>query len=458
MASIIPPCKQIDAAFLARWNQSVPRYTSYPTAPQFYPLQSAAYEEVLLQLDQTEKPLSLYIHIPFCRSMCLFCGCSVILNRKEENQRAYVDLLLQEIQLAPWIQKRPVTQLHFGGGTPTSLKAEEIEELMHALKTRYFFPEEAEISMEVDPRTVFADRGSKLRALRKMGFNRVSFGVQDLDFAVQEAVKRRQTEEMTLFTYELAKELGFQGINLDLIYGLPLQTPEKFRKTAEKIAKMRPDRISFFSYANIPFLKAHQKAIMDDLPTDLDKFTIYLETRSHFLEAGYVAIGMDHFALPSDPLARGYFDGTLTRNFQGYSLQKAEDMMGLGVTSIGYVGHSYFQNVKKIDEYAKWVSQKQFPIERGFSLKKEDLLRKWVIETIMCRFALNKKEFQDRFGVSFDAYFEKEKTALARLESEGFLEETSEALLPTEQGRLFIRLIASTFDAYLKKGQYSRAV
>lgn len=444
---------------LIRWNRPVPRYTSYPTAPQFYSMGSEVYREALMQFDRSDKPLSLYIHIPFCRTMCLFCGCSVILNRKPEKQRAYLELLKREIALAPWEKRRVVTQLHLGGGTPTSFDIDELEELMMALQERYVFPDNAEISIEVDPRTVFADQGKKLEALRRLGFNRVSFGVQDLDFAVQEAVKRRQTEEMTVFTYMLARELGFQGINLDLIYGLPLQTPERFRKTAEKIIALKPDRISFFSYAKVPFLKLHQKAIPEeDLPSDLDKFTIYTETRSAFLAAGYVGIGMDHFACAHDPLAKALHTQTLSRNFQGYSLALSHDMMGLGVTSIGYIENTYFQNVKKIDEYAQWIHQNKFPVERGFRLGEEDLLRKWVIQTIMCHFSLDKQEFQKRFSVDFDTHFSKERPQIERLKEEGFLIETPLALLPTEQGKLFIRIVASAFDAYLGKGQYSRAI
>ena len=229
--------------------------------------------------------------------MCLFCGCSVVLNRRPETQKAYLQLLLKEISLLPFLKKREVLQLHLGGGTPTSLTEEEFNELMNALHARFFFPPHAEISIEIDPRTVYDDGGKKLKKLRSLGFNRVSFGVQDLDPLVQEAVKRRQTEEMTLTTFYRAKEEGFLGINLDLIYGLPHQTPERFAKTAEKILALKPDRISFFSYAKIPWLKAHQKAIPDHLlPTDKEKFAIYTESRELFIKGGYEAIGMDHFS------------------------------------------------------------------------------------------------------------------------------------------------------------------
>lgn len=447
----------VEAASLSRWNRAVPRYTSYPTAPQFYPLEEGIYRGKFASFEKTEKPLSVYIHIPFCKTMCLFCACSVILNRKPEKQRAYLDLLLKEIELLPFTTQRLVTQLHLGGGTPTSLDEEQFEELMAALRKRFVL--EGEISIEIDPRTVYADGGKKLALLRKLGFNRVSFGVQDLDPVVQEAVKRRQSEEMTVATYEKARELGFEGINLDLIYGLPHQTPERFAKTAEKILEMKPDRIAFFSYAKVPWLKEHQKAIPDeDLPSTEEKFAIYAETRERFMNGGYIAIGMDHFALQTDPIAMAYAEKKLTRNFQGYALQLADDMIGLGVTSIGYLENAFFQNLKTIEEYKEAIELGKLPVHRGYVLKEEDLLRRWVIQSLMCHFELDKREFARRFGSLFDKHFENERPEIERVIEEGLLEETEEKLLPTPLGRLFIRLIAAVFDAYLKQGNYSRAV
>ncbi len=449
----------IDPEILSRWNCSVPRYTSYPTAPQFHAVDSGVYQNALDSFAQSKKLLSLYIHIPFCRTMCLFCGCSVVLNRNPQRQKTYLDHLLQEIALLSWGEKRKVSQLHFGGGTPTSLTEEEFEELMRALQQRYIFAEDAEISIEVDPRTVYADQGKKLKFLHSLGFNRISFGVQDLDPVVQEAVKRRQTEEMTVQTYEMARAVGFKGINLDLIYGLPFQTRESFRRTATKIAELKPDRISLFSYAKIPWLKGHQKAIKEEtLPKDSEKFQIYIEAREIFMRSGYVAIGMDHFALQEDSLAYGYRNQQLTRNFQGYSLDLAEDMIGFGITSIGFLENIYFQNVKSLEDYARLIQSKEFPIYRGYVLQKEDRLRKWVIQTMMCHFMVDKQEFERRFFVSFDLHFMKERSEIDRLKREGLLEETQDFLMPTAIGRLFIRIVASVFDAYLGQGQYSRAI
>ena len=451
--------KSTDEDLLTRLNASVPRYTSYPTAPQFYEVDEALYRKKIASFEASAKPLSIYIHIPFCKTMCLFCGCSVVLNRKPETQKAYLQLLLQEIASLPFTRKREVLQLHLGGGTPTSLTEEELSELMDALHSRFFFPPQAEISIEIDPRTVYGDAGKKLKKLRALGFNRVSFGVQDLDPLVQEAVKRRQSEEMTVTTYHLARECGFSGINLDLMYGLPHQTRERFAKTAAKIVALKPDRISFFSYAKVPWLKAHQKAIPDAwLPTDMEKFAIYTEARECFINGGYEAIGMDHFALLSDPLTLAYREKKLMRNFQGYSVSLAKDMIGLGVTAIGFLENAYFQNKKTIAEYGDAILRGELPVDRGYILHEEDQIRYWVIQKMMCHFCVDKQEFAATFQIPFDVYFVKQRKEIDRLIQEGLVEETAAILLATSTGRLFVRLIAAVFDAYLNLGIYSKVL
>lgn len=432
---------------LMKWNRPVPRYTSYPTAPQFYAVEESQVRDKLASFDRTKKPLSLYFHIPFCKTMCLFCGCSVVLNRKPERQSAYLSHLLREIELvaAQFSTRRPVAQLHLGGGTPTSLTEEEFEQLMEKVHAHFTLAPGAEISIEIDPRTVYADQGRKLEKLKQLGFNRVSFGVQDLDPIVQEAVRRRQSEEMTVVTYYRARELGFEGINIDLIYGLPHQTVARFIKTAEKLLELKPDRIAFYSYAKIPWLKEHQKAIPDEtLPTTEEKFQIYVEARNRFIQGGYTAIGMDHFALSSDSMARAYANKTLTRNFQGYSVQLAEDMIGFGMSSIGFLENAYFQNLKELESYQAAVAQNHLPIHRGYFLNEEDIIRRQAIQSLMCHFEIGK-----------------EKSYLADIESlkkEGWIEEAADKYVATPMGRLFIRLVASAFDAYLTKGTYSRAV
>lgn len=452
----------IDTALLMKWNTPVPRYTSYPTAPQFQAIDECIARERLAAFGRTEKPLSIYIHIPFCRSMCLFCGCSVILNRNPEKQTAYLDLLFREIELAAiaFQSRRNVSQLHLGGGTPTSLTIEEFELLIGHLHTYFDLTQDAEISIEIDPRTVFEDDGKKLAALKRLGFNRVSFGVQDLDPDVQEAVRRRQSEEMTIKTVEWARELRFEGINVDLIYGLPLQTVEKFKKTANALVALRPDRIAFFSYAKVPWLKQHQKAIKEeDLPSDEEKFGIYTTARQIFIEGGYVPIGMDHFSLEKDSLTRAYRERKLYRNFQGYSIEKAEDLIGFGVTSIGFIEGTFLQNVKSLDEYKARIERNLLPVFRGFTLQPEDVLRRWVIQQIMCRFEIDKIEFESRFRTPFDLYFAKELPSIEALQKEGLIENRNDKIVATEIGRLFVRVIAALFDAYLTKGgQFSRAV
>lgn len=439
---------QVDPLLLAKWNRSVPRYTSYPTAPQFYPIEESLVQEKLASFDKTQKPLSLYFHIPFCKTMCLFCGCSVVLNRKPERQAAYLRHLLKEIELttAHFSSKRSVSQLHLGGGTPTSLSEAEFEQLLAKINTHFLFTPDAEISIEIDPRTVYADQGRKLTALKRLGFNRISFGVQDLDPIVQEAIHRRQTEEMTLSTYYKARELGFTGINIDLIYGLPHQTVDRFIKTAEKLLAAQPDRIAFYSYAKIPWLKSHQKAIPDEtLPSTEEKFRIYIEARARFMQGGYTAIGMDHFALPSDSIAKAYHAKTLTRNFQGYAVQLAGDMIGFGLTAIGFIENTYLQNLKELEPYQNAIAQNHLPIHRGYVLKEEDMIRREAIQLLMCHFELDKKRYGHLANVN-------------PLKEEGLLEETESKLVATPTGRLFIRNIASAFDAYFNKGQFSRAV
>jgi oxygen-independent coproporphyrinogen-3 oxidase len=339
-----------------------------------------------------------------------------------------------------------------GGGTPTSLTEEEFDTLMEALQKRFYFSEDAEISIEIDPRTVFADKGRKLVHLKNLGFNRVSFGVQDLDPAVQEAVKRHQTEEMTVETFWHARALGFQGINIDLMYGLPLQTAASFRKTAEKMIAIKPDRIAFFSYAKVPWLKSHQKAIPEkDLPSQAQKFQIYIEAREAFIKGGYTAIGMDHFALNSDSLALAYCTGNLYRNFQGYSVQKAEDLIGLGLTSIGELEGAFLQNVKTLEEYGSRIALGKLPVFRGIVLSPDDLFRKQVIQDLMCRFKVDKRVI--------DSSFATERLKLEQLKQEGLVEEDEDEFRATPLGRLFIRIIASAFDAYLKEqGQFSSAI
>lgn len=455
----------VDPKLLLKLNKPAPRYTSYPTAPEWEPLSATAYIEKLISLKTLKLPLSLYFHIPFCKTMCLYCGCSVVLNRKPENEERYVDYLCREIDLATLHlgKRNTARQVHFGGGTPTKLSISQFQRLYSTIHSSFAIDPTSEISIEIDPRTVMENKGEKLRFLRSLGFNRVSFGVQDTDPRVQEAVKRRQTLEMTRQTYEHARQLGFKGINIDLIYGLPLQTTETFAETVEHILDMRPDRISLFSYAKVPWLKPHQKAIPDTLlPSVEEKFNIYSHARSRFVQEGYVAIGMDHFALQEDEIARAYHTKTLQRNFQGYSLKLAEDMLSFGVSSIGYSQGMYFQNFKELAAYYDALEQGRLPIQRGKNLTHEDHLRKWVIHTLMCDFELDKKVFQQRYHSEFDHHFKDVLESLKILEKDGLTVNTPEKILITPLGELFVRVVAMTFDAYVsqstQKPQFSQSI
>lgn len=435
---------------LRKFNQPAPRYTSYPTAPEWGDLSPEIYRQKLQELP--DAPLSLYFHIPFCKTMCLYCGCSVVLNRKPENEEKYVSYLMREIDfVTSLIGKRRVVQLHFGGGTPTKLSIPLFARLFEKICSAFTLDFSGEIAIEIDPRTATDE---KLRFLRTLGFNRVSFGVQDTNWKVQEAVKRRQSVEMTRATYNMARQLGFEGVNIDLIYGLPYQTVETFQQTVTDILDMRPDRIALFSYAKVPWLKKHQQAIKDEtLPTPEEKFTIYAEARERFVQNGYVAIGMDHFALKEDEIAHCFRNKTLGRNFQGYTAQLADEMLGFGVTAIGCVQHTYVQNLKELPAYYAALDANRLPVYRGKISTEEDVLRKWVIHTLMCTFELDKKEFERRYGEAFDVHFAKEADRLAELEAEGFILNTPEKIQATELGELLIRVVAMTFDGYLKQGQ-----
>jgi len=440
---------KIDAKLVQALHLPVPRYTSYPTAPNWEQLSESTYEHTLRH---ATSPLSLYIHIPFCRSMCLYCGCHVILNRRPENEERYVSYLEKEINLISQLlpQNIKISQLHFGGGTPTQLSAPLLTRLMQTLRQAFSLDTIQELAMEVDPRTVIEDHGSKLRLLKDLGFNRISFGVQDTDAKVQTAILRRQSREMTFYTYDLARDLGFTHINLDLIYGLPYQTPTSFERTIQDVLTMRPDRISLFSYAKVPWLKPHQRAIKSyTLPSTEEKFLIYAASRAKLIEAGYLAIGMDHFAAPHDELAQAYRNKTLSRNFQGYTVGMTQDMIGLGVTAIGYVQHSYAQNVKDLPSYYQALDQGHLPVIRGKQLSEEDALRKWVIHTLMCRFSLDKREFSSRFHIDFDKHFADISSQLDKLAKDGLVVQQKDQLLVTALGELFVRNVAAVFDAYL---------
>lgn len=459
------PIKTVEIEHLEELNQAIPRYTSYPTAPEWEDLGYQVYEDKLKAFKKSGQALSLYCHIPFCRSMCLFCGCAVTLNRNEERQERYVQFVMKEIDLIHQFlgASCSVRQLHFGGGTPTQLTARQLGRLFEKMSHAFSIDFSGEISIEVDPRTVVQDRGGKLRLLKALGFNRVSFGIQDTNEKVQQAIRRKQSYAQSKLTYELARQVGFESINCDFIYGLPFQTLESFEETCEKIIDMRPDRIALYSFAKTPWLKPHQKAIKEDsLPSTNEKFLIYQKAREKLIDAGYWAIGMDHFVLPEDSMAQAYRSKSLQRNFQGYSVRYADDLIGLGVTSTGFLQGSYFQNVKELEDYYSFIDKGILPVFKGKVLNPDDRMRYWVIQTLMCDLELSKQDFTDRFGRDFDGYFAKELKVLQELENENLVNVNAVGVYPTRLGSLFIRNIASVFDAYLSKsareGRFSKAV
>ncbi|MCX6994543.1 MAG: oxygen-independent coproporphyrinogen III oxidase [Chlamydiae bacterium] len=438
--------KEIDPALLASLDLPAPRYTSYPTAPAWYNIEEEVYLKALQQFDESSAPLSLYVHIPFCKTMCLFCGCSVILNRREDVQDQYVDSLLEEARLIIFRNKHPLRQLHLGGGTPTQLTEDQLKRLYRGLIDIFPLDTTAEISIEVDPR----NGTNKLELLKDLGFNRISFGVQDTDPSVQKAIHRYQSYEMTRDTMLKARALNFDSINMDLIYGLPLQTVESFKDTINKIIEMSPDRIALFSYAKIPWIKAHQKAIPEEsLPSTPIKFALYAHARKVLIEAGYLPIGMDHFAKKEDELTLAFQEKRLQRNFQGYSLKNTENMLGLGVTSIGYISGVYIQNAKDLISYNALIKKRRLPVQKGFVLGSEDFLRRSLIQKLMCDFEIDKEIFKKEWGKDFDALFQIDSELVINNEK---------VFKATPIGALFIRNIAMYFDAYINKGNFSKAI
>jgi len=442
------------AALLQQYDRPGPRYTSYPTAVEFSErFDERAYRERLRgAAADTGEPLSLYVHLPFCEARCTYCGCMTIITRKREVASRYLEYLEREIamQAEALNGRKRVVQYHWGGGTPTYLSPAQIERL-HGCVTRHFDVDPTgETAIEVDPRVTTPEQ---LRVLHGLGFNRLSMGVQDLTPEVQEAIGRRQSAALTRDLYDAARTIGFRSINLDLIYGLPRQTTETFNHTLSTVIAMRPDRVAVYSYAHVPWLRPHQKGIDSaDLPDRGTKFELIGSAVDAFGEAGYEAIGMDHFALPHDDLAAAARARRLHRNFMGYTTRRAGDMVGVGVSAIGDLQGAFAQNVKKLTTYYGALDAGRFPIERGYALSADDLVRRHVITELMCNFYVDRGETSRRFGVVFDTYFDRELSALAAPGGpvdHGFLRMPAGSLEVTDRGRLFVRNICMEFDAYL---------
>lgn len=442
---------------LHRMDRPGPRYTSYPTADRFVEaftaehfLQALAQRHDMGGVGGAGAPLSLYIHVPFCESVCYYCACNKIVTRDHGRAAAYLDALEHEMTLAAAAlgERVQVSQLHFGGGTPTFLSDEELSRLMAAIRTRFELLPKGEFSIEIDPRTVTRQRLAHLRAL---GLNRVSFGVQDFDAQVQQAVHRIQPFEQVEALMRDARELGFESINVDLIYGLPRQTPESFERTVRQVAGLRPDRIAMYGYAHLPTRFKPQRRIEPaELPSGGQRVGMLAQALAGFVSHGYQYIGMDHFALPDDPLAQAKRQGRLHRNFQGYSTQPDCDLIGLGVSAISRVGPCYSQNAKTLDEYYDALRSNQLPVVRGLALTRDDLVRRAVIMSIMCHGRLSYESVALAHLIDVRSYFAVEIEALEGLARDGLVTLSEDGLEVTPLGWYFVRSVAMVFDRHLR--------
>lgn len=454
----------IDKATIAKYDVQGPRYTSYPTAPEWSAQTDAGvYLAKLADLGRSTKSISLYVHIPFCEQLCYFCACmKVIRAREERHGDEYLAHLFKEVDLVVRALGRrcAVKQLHWGGGTPTFLSEEQIERLYRKLSENFLIDPQGEIAIEVDPRTVTP---SKLAVLRKLGFNRISMGVQDFDPAVMESVNRQQPYALVRTVIEESRRLGFRSVNFDLIYGLPKQTKQTFEETMDRVVGLKPDRIALYNFAYVPWLQKHQSKLREgDFPGNDAKIDIFLLAREKLFSAGYQSIAMDHFALADDEMAQAFNRKKLYRNFMGYTVKPADEYLGLGVSAIGFLENTFVQNKKILADYYQALNEGHLAIERGKELSSDDIIRRWVILELMCHFQIDKNEFHEKFAVVFDQYFQPEQVHIRKCADDGLLKMEEDLLSVTELGQLFIRNVCMGFDAYFKqndnKPRFSRTV
>ncbi|MFB2834803.1 oxygen-independent coproporphyrinogen III oxidase [Floridanema evergladense] len=457
---------EFDFNLLRKYDRAVPRYTSYPPATELKEdFREIDFKAAIAVGNYKNTPLSLYCHIPFCESPCYFCGCNTVITQRKEVAEPYLDYIGHDIErIAELVDRdRQVQQLHWGGGTPNYLSSQQVEKLWNKINDNFKLASEAEVSIEVNPR--FLDK-NYIFHLRDLGFNRISFGIQDFDPIVQEAVNRIQPEVMLFETMEWIREAGFESVNVDLIYGLPYQTLKTFENTISKTLKLNPDRIAVFNFAYVPWIKPIQKNLpQDSLPLALEKLNILQMTIEELTANGYVFIGMDHFAKPNDELAIAQREGELHRNFQGYTTKPESDLLSFGMTSISMLQDVYVQNHKRLKRYYQAINNREFPIERGVRLTKDDIIRRSIIMELMCQFQLDKHDVEEKYHLSFDMdfeeYFAQERYDLRLLEADGLIHISHNKILVTPNGRLLIRNIASAFDKYLRNqqiGRFSKAV
>ena len=446
-----------DFDLIEKYGNAVPRYTSYPPATElkdgFTPLD---WEFSLTESNQRQSPLSLYFHIPFCQTACYFCGCNVIVSNNKNAAKTYIEYLSKEIEFTSNFidTRRPVTQLHWGGGTPNYLSLEQVDYLWETINQQFIFADKAEISIEINPR--YVDR-NYIFFLKKMGFNRISFGIQDFNPQVQEAVNRVQPEALLFDVMEWIKEAGFESVNVDLIYGLPYQTLSSFKETIQKTIKLDPDRIAIFNFAYVPWMKPVQKNIPESaLPQPHEKLEIWQMSIQELTDNGYVFIGMDHFAKPNDELAIAQRNSSLKRNFQGYTTQPEAELYGFGLTSISMLEDTYAQNHKRLKEYYQAIDQGILPVSKGFKLSKDDIIRRDVIMQIMSSFYLDKSQIEAKYHLDFDSYFAQELIAMRPLIADGLVQSSYDAIVVTNLGRLLVRNIAFLFDSHTLAQQEQR--
>jgi len=450
---------------LRRFDIPGPRYTSYPTADRF--VEAFSDSDYVMALQQRSAgsmalPLSLYVHIPFCESVCYYCACNKVITKHHERAAEYLRYLSREVELQVehFGRGHNVSQLHLGGGTPTFLSDAELEDLMAMIRRNFSLVPGGEYSVEVDPRTVTAER---LKTLYRLGFNRLSFGVQDFDPAVQKAVHRVQPAEQVFQLVQAARDTGFESINVDLIYGLPLQTPESFARTLTQVNALRPDRIALYAYAHLPArFKPQRRIVTAELPSGADKLSMLSASLDAFSEGGYVYVGMDHFALPEDALAVAKRQGRLHRNFQGYSTHPDCDLISLGVSAIGRIGATYSQNAKTLEEYYDALDQGRLPIVRGLAVNRDDLVRRSVIMALMCQGEVQFESIELGHLIDFRRYFARELESLAELAEQGLVTLDASGVQVTSTGWYLVRAIAMTFDRYLQvdkdRARFSRII
>ena len=442
------------AELITKYGLAGPRYTSYPTALQFHEgFDAEAYHRHVQNSndDLIPRPLSLYVHLPFCKELCYYCACNKKVTRNMQLAETYLKHLDREIEMQGKLfdRDRQVIQLHFGGGTPTYYDDIQLKHIVETLSRNFLLSRSSsrEFSIEIDPRTVNEER---IAYLADIGFNRVSMGIQDFDPAVQKAVNRIQDEEKTLRLIDAARESGFNSVSVDLIYGLPLQTAESFETTIDSVLTSRPDRLSVYNYAHLPHLFRAQRMIdSDQVPAPEVRLQLMDSTIKKLVDAGYIYIGMDHFALPDDELSLAMEDGTLQRNFQGYSTCRETDLVGMGVSAIGKVGNSFVQNLKDIRAWQSAIEEGNLPVWRGLSLSGEDKLRREIISAIMCQGNVRFDEFERTYGIDFNNHFALELASLAPLQEDGLVELSEQNLEVTPTGLLLLRVIAMKFDEYL---------